>query len=181
MELTEDKRLPFEGPSNCFRGWVDHVRASADSQSKIGAYYHEQGQGGDLCRQSSNHDVDTNLLGAVVFGGGSDASSGALEYEGEKVAGYEQDGVGSWFDARCFFSIHDNNSGEAKIDGSRKKGRTKSQADKVAMMMLDCATGLRVRDAYRRKLSNMKGFLCSKTRPIYPRTSSTSPPSMPTI
>lgn len=115
--LTDEEGLPFEGAANRDSGRVDFVWVSAQSEGEVDTEQHEDREGDDLEDETGDHDVDSRLCGARVVGGGSEAAAAALEDEREEIAADEDDGVCPGLDSRGAFSIHNDDAGEAEVDG----------------------------------------------------------------
>lgn len=60
-----------------------------------------------------------------------------MEDEREKVTADEDEGIGSGLDSRGTFSIHDDDTGEAEVDGGGQESGANGQADEVSVIMLD--------------------------------------------
>lgn len=67
--------------------------------------------------ETGDHDVDSRLLGVWVVGGGSEAAAGTLEDERDEIAADKDEGVCPGLDSRGAFAIHDDDAGEAEVDG----------------------------------------------------------------
>lgn len=132
MGLTDEEGLPFKGAADRDGGGVNLVGVSAQAEGKVDAEKHEECEGDDLEDETSNHDIDSDLLCVVVVSGSSEAATGALEDEREEVAADEDEGIGPGLDSRGAFSIHDDNTGEAEIDGGSQEGGTNRQADEIS-------------------------------------------------
>lgn len=137
MGLTDEESFPLEGAANGDGGGIDFVRVSAQSEGEVDAEGHEGREGDDLEDETGNHDVDARLLCVRVIGGGGEAAACALEDKREEVAADEEESIGPGLDSRGAFSIHDDDAGEAEVDGGCQESRAKSQTDKVSVIKLE--------------------------------------------
>lgn len=132
MRLTDEEGLPLEGAADGDGRGVNLVGVSAEAEGKVDAEQHEKCEGDDLEDETSNHDIDSDLSCVVVVGGGSKAATAALEDEREEVAADEDEGIGPGLDSRGAFSIHDDDAGEAEIDGGSQESGAECQADEIS-------------------------------------------------
>lgn len=87
--------------------------------------------------ETGNHDVDAFLPCDGFIGGGGESAAGALEDKRQEVAADEDESVGPGLDSRGAFSIHDDDAGEAEVDGGRQESRAKGKTDKVSVIKLE--------------------------------------------
>lgn len=86
---------------------------------------HKHKERKDLERQTRDHDVDPILSLARVSRGRriGQGTAGRLQYQGEDVGGDEDDGVGSWPEAREALAVDDDDAREAEVDAGGEEAR----------------------------------------------------------
>lgn len=101
-------------------------------EGKIGTHAHEQEKRHHLERQAGNHDIDARLLGAIVVGRRSNATSDCLQNQREDIETDEGDGVDGRAEARNGTAIDDDDAGQTKVDGGAEECGCDGEADEIA-------------------------------------------------
>jgi hypothetical protein len=106
-----------------------------------------------------------------------------LQDQGEEIAAYEEDAIGSGLETGVLLAVDDDDACEAKVDGCREEGRGDGEADEFPSEELEelpHALFTKCEETYISKAPKLKGLLRSSSLPAYPITSSALQPKVPT-
>ena len=104
-----------------------------DARREIAAERDEHGQGGDLERQASDHDINPTLRAGRGNRGSRQTPSSCLEEEGKKVEADEGNRVGAGTEAGKMRAVDGDDAGEAEVNCGGEEARGDGNTDEIAV------------------------------------------------